>query len=167
MGKSSACNMIGEPHRLTHCGSRWTLHSNTAQIPACWTTKHCPHRSTTILTGIAYSDFQSGTTRKSSIPHFSSSPSPGLEAHVAFHLGRVFYFSPHSPLLLTSPSLCFWPECYHLLTDNNLLWIFIHSFEMLMRLFCFPPSPKLGTFHTLIPWSAWREKHSEAVYQFV
>lgn len=151
--------MIGESHRLTHRGSRWALHSRAAQIPACWTTEPCPYRSTTILTGIAYSDFQSGKALKCKILH------PALLTLALSWPGGPCGFPSGESILL----LPIWPCCplhllyvpglrNHLLTANNILWLFFHSFEMLMRLSCFPPSPKLGTFHTLILWSVWRGK---------
>ena len=147
--------MIGEFHRLTHPAFKWALHSRSAQIPACWTAKHCRYRSTTILTGIVSSDFRSGDTGKSSILPFSSQPHLAWRPMLLPIQGEVFYFFPSCLLSTTSPSRCSCPECYHSLTDTSILWIFIHSFEMLMRLSCFPSSPNPGNFHTLILWSVW------------
>lgn len=77
----------------------------------------------------------------------------------ASHLGRISCFSPYS-LPFPSPHFLYvlGLKCYHLLIENNIRWIFIYSFEMLMRLSCFPLSPTLGTLHTLILWSVWRGK---------
>lgn len=103
-------HVIWESHRRTHHASRWALHSCTAQIPACWTTKHCPYRSTTMQTGIAHSDFQSTDTRKSS--SYTSLASPLLARRsLCFPSGENILLLPIlSPLSLTSLSLCSWPE---------------------------------------------------------
>lgn len=62
------------------------------------------------------------------------------------------------------PSWHSWPEWFHWLTDDTVLYIFIHSFERLMRLSYFPSSPNFGTSHTLILWSVWcREAHGSHV----
>lgn len=152
--------MIGDSHRLTHPASKWALSSSTPQIPACWTAKRCPYRRATILTGIAHSDFQTGTARKSFIFHFSSWPSPGgrrsmsLPFRESVLLLLVFCLLSLTSLHLHVPGLGV--TIYLLITEyymnfHSQLWVF-------MRLSCFPPSPNLGTFHTLILWSVWHRK---------
>lgn len=165
MHKSDACNVTRESHRRAHHASEWALQSRTAQIPACWTPKHCPHGSTTILTGIAHSDFQSGDTQGTLHPALLKSALHWPGGPHCFPSGESIFASPHfPPLSLTSPSFCSWPECYHLLTDNSKLWIFIHCFEMLVRPSCFPPSTKL----TLWSFDQFdMGKHGEAMHQFV
>lgn len=115
-------------------------------LTACWTINAFSFQKYNYTNWYPIGWFPKQWCQKSSILHFSSLPFALSLPQGPSCFPWVKYFAS----ILPSPSLTFLFLC-SLLPVNNILWIFIHSFGMLMRLSCFLPCPNLWDFSDTDP----------------